>query len=295
MTLGSETAGLLHRSVDALLHLTTPAPYALISAEERRSALRQLMVTTEAAANLAEAVHLDALTAQRQLACWPARNGGTGAIAESIGPETRSGSCVDGMPQETVREVDPQPEEQEDDDRRPVVVTTERLSRNSRMLDGDVERSVAEGERLEALVRSLGKDLDSSVQETARLRGELAWVRSEKAIAEADMMTRSLELGNAMGDCYSWSPVLLRHNPEMQRRSEVAEGLRNRFEKSTAKTIKLGEEEGRLDTGLERSVRESERLQVELHQVGREKAYIDLYTERLKSEAERVGSRIQRQ
>ncbi|KAH0604111.1 uncharacterized protein H6S33_007142 [Morchella sextelata] len=67
MTLGTDTAALLHRSVDALLHLTTPTTHALLSAEERAFSLRQLMVATEAGAKLADAVYVDAVTRQHEL------------------------------------------------------------------------------------------------------------------------------------------------------------------------------------------------------------------------------------
>jgi hypothetical protein len=45
-----------------MTHLTSPGQHALLSAEERKSALLQIMITVQVAAKLAESAHLDAVT-----------------------------------------------------------------------------------------------------------------------------------------------------------------------------------------------------------------------------------------
>ncbi|KAH0604116.1 uncharacterized protein H6S33_007147 [Morchella sextelata] len=62
MTLASEIVALLTLSTHAMNHLTSPGQHALLSAEERKSALLQIMITVQVAAKLAESAHLDAVT-----------------------------------------------------------------------------------------------------------------------------------------------------------------------------------------------------------------------------------------
>ncbi|KAH0604940.1 uncharacterized protein H6S33_004922 [Morchella sextelata] len=55
MRLGSETIALLTRTIDTLDHQTSHAQHALLSVEELKCALLQLMATVEAAGKPAEA------------------------------------------------------------------------------------------------------------------------------------------------------------------------------------------------------------------------------------------------
>ncbi|KAI5837290.1 hypothetical protein DFP73DRAFT_601079 [Morchella snyderi] len=63
MTLATDTAAILNNTIASLNNLTSPSGHALLTPQERRSALQQLLTTVEAAAKLADVVHLEALTA----------------------------------------------------------------------------------------------------------------------------------------------------------------------------------------------------------------------------------------
>ncbi|KAH8145685.1 uncharacterized protein LAJ45_10325 [Morchella importuna] len=59
MTLGTETISLLRQNLDALTSIILPGA---MTQDERKTALHTLMMTAEAGAKLAEAVHVEALT-----------------------------------------------------------------------------------------------------------------------------------------------------------------------------------------------------------------------------------------
>ncbi|KAI5837685.1 hypothetical protein DFP73DRAFT_531620 [Morchella snyderi] len=66
MTLVSETVSLLRRTIDILNHHMSPPQHALHSAGERRSMLLQHTVETEAAAKLADIIHVEAVAVAQQ-------------------------------------------------------------------------------------------------------------------------------------------------------------------------------------------------------------------------------------
>ncbi|KAI5837695.1 hypothetical protein DFP73DRAFT_567211 [Morchella snyderi] len=74
-TTTSLTAAVLMRAMDLLEHETSPAQHALLSPEERKAALQQLMVTVETAAKLADIGHVEATAAA-------AKHSATGAETE---------------------------------------------------------------------------------------------------------------------------------------------------------------------------------------------------------------------
>ncbi|KAI5837698.1 hypothetical protein DFP73DRAFT_285632 [Morchella snyderi] len=83
MALGSDIAAVLMSTLDLLRHQTSPAQHTLLTPDERKAALQQLLATVEAATKLADVAYLDAVA----VAVAAQRNAG-GADAARIMAET---------------------------------------------------------------------------------------------------------------------------------------------------------------------------------------------------------------
>ncbi|KAI5837709.1 hypothetical protein DFP73DRAFT_567231 [Morchella snyderi] len=294
MTLGSETTALLHRSVDALIHLTEPAPYALLTPDERKSALRQLLVTTETAAKLAEDVHEDVLMAHPALP-YAVAAGDTDIPMDTTAAESPDNDVekmviglraeLEGVRRERLQVV-------EDDQK--AVAETDRVIVAVGTVAKVVERWLALRQTGEDQLESLGKDLVRSKEETERRRVRFRAARGKsndlearvesanKKLVEAENVNIKLQANSQASEyekeCASW---------------EVWEA-KTHFENEMALEHKLAMEEEIERRDVERSVQETQRLLGELERMRREKVEIDLDTERLRMNVQRVREEVER-
>ncbi|KAI5837708.1 hypothetical protein DFP73DRAFT_567228 [Morchella snyderi] len=295
MTLGTDTAALLLRSVDALMNLIEPAPYALLTPDERRSALRQLLVTTESAAKLAELAHADVPMPQCTLGGVPPAAADTTATtsgtmeAESPNPGNDVSEMVKGL--ETLRvELDfvwrgwlagmGQPQ-------RPLLEMETFLSDYGRTKNR-ARRLVKLMKAVEAEVESVGEHLEGSGRETETLQVELDGVKSEKVAAELHIAWMMAQLHKVRIQYVEAEEDDCRPNVDAERLMGKVKAFEKEVGSYMVKKEKMKAEEERVENALGRSMQETERLRIELDRARCKKANIEAEVEGFKVEAERV-------
>lgn len=131
-----------------LNHQMSPPQHALLCADERRSALQQLMVTTETAAKLADVAHVEALAAQ----CKAAGGGGTDCITA-----------------ETER----------------LHAESAKIGREVERVVAETERTRAETEKVGKETEKVCKEIERAARETLRLKVEAEAERAREEVAAA--------------------------------------------------------------------------------------------------------------
>ncbi|KAI5837680.1 hypothetical protein DFP73DRAFT_567199 [Morchella snyderi] len=147
----SLTAAVLMRAMVTLNHQMSPPQHALLCVDERRSALQQLIVTTETAAKLADVAHVEALTAQ----CKAAGGGGGGG--------------ADRTTAETER----------------LHAESAKIGREVERVVAETERTRAETEKVGKETEKMCKEIERAARETLRLKVEAEAKRAREEVAAA--------------------------------------------------------------------------------------------------------------
>ncbi|KAI5837692.1 hypothetical protein DFP73DRAFT_285602 [Morchella snyderi] len=170
MTLGSETAAVLMRAMDVLQHQTSAVTHTLLTPEERRSALLQLMVTVETAAKLADVAHVEAV-ADAKVERIKTESGRLQPEMVMIGKEVES---VVMEAERTLVEAETLEMQAEK-----VMSKAEREMAEGRKVGNEAEEEIEVLERTRAGVEKVGKEVERTYLETERMKAELKKTRSE--------------------------------------------------------------------------------------------------------------------
>lgn len=181
-----KTADLLSIANNTLNHLVTGQD-TLLSADERYSALAQLALTVQAAAKLADVVHVEGLAV-----------GGTGTVGGDTEALTervrvkRGGGVKTEVEGEKVQIEARDPEQKKaetvkvNEEVQKLVAETERLHAEAEKVRRETERARAEAERARAEAEKVEKEAERAVAETERLKAEEMMLRSEKMKIDAE-------------------------------------------------------------------------------------------------------------
>ncbi|RPB06348.1 hypothetical protein P167DRAFT_550579, partial [Morchella conica CCBAS932] len=145
---------LLTLATHALNYANSPSQQALLSTNERRSALQQLAVTVQVAGELASVAHVEALAA-----------GGT-VTGETEGRVVVETEAIEAETERVSEEV-------------------ERSLAETARLRAEAEKVARETERARADAEKAGREAQRAVAETERLKAEAMMVRSEKMRVDA--------------------------------------------------------------------------------------------------------------
>ncbi|KAI5837716.1 hypothetical protein DFP73DRAFT_567238 [Morchella snyderi] len=216
MTLSTETVALLRYGIDALLHLTGPASYALLTPDERKTALQHLIVTAEAAATFAEVAQREALALPNSSSSDTEHimeEGNRQEVQDEAGEKETEAECLGRHHDRSMLETERLRAELVQVRKEKVIIeedtqwlrkglerarSAEMMSRRtlwgaaSQGLVGDIERFertvgklAVEKARVEGEEESMCKAIESLVQETERLREELDRLRTETNVEGA--------------------------------------------------------------------------------------------------------------
>ncbi|KAI5837684.1 hypothetical protein DFP73DRAFT_588786 [Morchella snyderi] len=208
MTLRSETVSLLRRAIDILDHHMSPTQHALHSPDERRSMLLQLTVATEAAAKLADIIHMEAVAvvAQQNTSDGEAERiraeterlkaeaekikaetERTRAEGEKVGMEAgRSAADAAKISKEVERVVAETERTRAEVEK--VVTETQRMRAEAEKVGKEAERSVADTERTKMEIEKVEKEVERAAQETEKIKVEAVRVGKEleRVMAETE-------------------------------------------------------------------------------------------------------------
>ncbi|KAI5837717.1 hypothetical protein DFP73DRAFT_567239 [Morchella snyderi] len=296
MTFGTETAAVLRHGLDTLLHLTSPAPYALLTSEERRTALHHLMVTAEATAKLADATRAHSLVLPTGTCCdtepiW-AETERLKAEMERLRVETEklkveierveSKTECKGQGVGWVANRTEQPKPEQGTVRAEALMPVEKTE----LLREEVERFKMDTERADEKAECKGQVAGKTVEETEQLKAE-----EEKVIAEALMPVQGTEMLTA-------DTQKLKVNTESAGRKLQCKGQ----EVGTAEEIEQVRAEKRKEkVGAEAvmAVQGTERLKAEPEKVGKERGnvgerFVVVETGRLRVDMEKLRNEVNR-
>ncbi|KAI5837727.1 hypothetical protein DFP73DRAFT_588811 [Morchella snyderi] len=192
MTLGSETAALLVLATHALSFQTSAGQHALLTPEERKSALRQLMVTVETAGELAKVAHVEPLAKHNgidgDIECKRADPEWLRAEAESFGRE----AAREALGTKGVRMVG---------------------GAGAKGTQTVYGRLAEDTERIYAMLERFGNNVDKAMQEMEALNEELEKVKREKLEAEGEARKSVAEMEklrqemNRVNNHFSFRPL----------------------------------------------------------------------------------------
>ncbi|KAI5837691.1 hypothetical protein DFP73DRAFT_567208 [Morchella snyderi] len=276
MTLGSETAAVLMRAMAMLYHQTLPTQHAVLSADERKSALLQLMLTTETAAKLADIAHVEAVAVAQDKAAsaeaWRIRAEIERLKAEAvkIGREvewvmveaerTRGEAEMVGIvAEEVMREV-------------------EETRAEGEQVSDEAERRAAYTKRAKRAAETVMKE--STAQETEMMKAAVEMVRKGVEITTQEAETMKAEVEKAGKEVERTVQDVERTKAEVEKASKEVEAMLRETERARAGAERVGSE-------IEKSAAESEWIEAEVERVGREVERTVQETERIIAEVEK--------
>ncbi|KAI5837718.1 hypothetical protein DFP73DRAFT_618461 [Morchella snyderi] len=245
-----ETAALLVLATNALTHQLSPIQHGLVSTDERNIALRQLLVTVEAAAKLAGAAQTEALAQQNE--------SGTGVVP--IRAETERIN-VEASVRRTVQErgiieVYTLPVEKS------TGPLSRRAKRNQARREGELAGRTLQGTSSEQLMADLGmfgNIARRTMQDIEALQVELQSLRSEKLKAEADARTAVAETGILIStvervakDVERLMTQNERVKADPERTNKDLENLKHERQGLSNEVVQVKSEKARIEAGRER-------------------------------------------